>query len=80
MKNSIEETQSFFCKRNMNYASEEYVLPFVNNVLLMPSPLIKINTNCVDEANDLQKLLQLTPAESKFKTYNQKILHIAIFH
>jgi len=66
MKNSIVETQSFFCKKNMDYTSGEYVLPFVNSVLLMPSPLIKINTNCVDETNDLQKLLQLTPGESKF--------------
>ncbi|EFN66496.1 hypothetical protein EAG_10990 [Camponotus floridanus] len=64
MKNSIVETQSFFCKRNMDYTTGEYVLPFVNSVLLMPSPLIKINTNCVDETNDLQKLLQLTPGET----------------
>lgn len=66
MKNSIEETQNIFCKKDMEYASGKYMLPFVNSVLLMPSPLIKINTNCVDETNDLQKLLQLTPSESKF--------------
>lgn len=70
MKNSIEETQNISRKKDMEYASGEYMLPFVNSVLLMPSPLIKINTNCVDETNDLQKLLQLTPSESKFTTYN----------
>lgn len=68
MKNSIEETQSTSCEKNMDYMSRENVLPFVNSVLLMPSPLIKINTNCADETNDLQRLLQLTPGESKLTT------------
>lgn len=68
MKNSIEETQSISCEKNMDYMSRENVLPFVNSVLLMPSPLIKINTNCADETNDLQRLLQLTPGESKLTT------------
>lgn len=54
----------FFCKKNIDHMSGENVLPFVNSVLLMPSPLIKINTNCADEMNDLQKVLQLTPGET----------------
>ncbi|KAL6430186.1 hypothetical protein ACFW04_007736 [Cataglyphis niger] len=68
MKNSIQETRNIFCKENMDYMSEENVLPFVNSVLLMPSPLIKINTNCADETNDLQRLLQLTPSEIAHKS------------
>ncbi|XP_072751102.1 uncharacterized protein [Anoplolepis gracilipes] len=68
MNNSIEETQSVFCKKNIDHMSGENVLPFVNSVLLMPSPLIKINTNCADEMNDLQKVLQLTPGEIAHKS------------
>lgn len=66
MKSSIEETQNAFCEKNMEYISRENVLPFINSVLFMPSPLVKINTNYADETNDLQRLLQLTPGESKF--------------
>ncbi|XP_025267236.1 uncharacterized protein LOC105252987 isoform X2 [Camponotus floridanus] len=80
MKNSIVETQSFFCKRNMDYTTGEYVLPFVNSVLLMPSPLIKINTNCVDETNDLQKLLQLTPGEIAHKSLFSRYVRYKRIH
>ncbi|CAL1674699.1 unnamed protein product [Lasius platythorax] len=68
MKCSIEETQSVLCKKNMEYTSGQNVLPFINNVLLMPSPLIKINTNWTDEMNNLQRLLQLTPGEIAHKS------------
>lgn len=65
MINSMEETQTFLCGKSIERISEENVLPFVKSVLLMPSPLIKINTNCADERNGTQ-LLQFTPGEGKF--------------
>ncbi|XP_070150426.1 uncharacterized protein [Polyergus mexicanus] len=80
MKNSIEETQSIFCKKSTDYMSRENVLPFVNNVLLMPSPLIKINTNCVDETNDLQRLLQLTPGEIAHKSLFSRYMRYKRIH
>jgi len=66
MINSMEESQSVLCTKNIERISEDNVLPFVKSVLLMPSPLIKININCRDQRNDTQ-LLQFTPGESKFK-------------
>ncbi|EZA54921.1 uncharacterized protein LOC105279589 isoform X2 [Ooceraea biroi] len=65
---STEEAQSVLCERNVGRTSEEDVLPLVKNVLLMPSPLIKINTHYVDEKDDLHKLLQFTPAEVAHKS------------
>jgi len=59
-----EKTQNASYERNIRY-TEENMLPLVKSILLMPSPLIKINTHYVDEKNDLHKLLQFTPAESK---------------
>lgn len=64
MISSTEEMQNVLCVKSTERISEDKnVLPFVKNVLLMPSPLIKINTNCADQRNDTQ--LQFTPAESK---------------
>lgn len=63
---STKETQSVLCTKDIMSISEENVLPFVKSVLLVPSPLIKIYTNCADQRNDTE-LLQFTPGESKFK-------------
>lgn len=77
---STEETQSALCERNMGHISrEENVLPFVTNVLLMPSPLIKINTNCIDEKNDLHKLLQFTPREGKVSEISGNISQVFFY-
>lgn len=70
MTSSMEETQNVLCKRNTEYVPMENMLPHVKSVLLMPSPLIKINTHCADEKNDLHKLLQFTPGEGKFNYYS----------
>lgn len=64
MISSTEETQSVPRSKNIERISEENVLPFVKSILLMPSPLIKINTNCANEKNDTQ-LLQFTPGKNK---------------
>jgi len=65
MINSTKETQNVLCDKNVRQMSKENVLPFVKDVLLMPSPAIKINTNYADDGrNDLVRLLQTTP-ESK---------------
>lgn len=66
MINSTEETQNVLCAKNIERISNENVLPFVKSVLLMPSPLIRINTKCANERNDTQ-LLQFTPGEGKFE-------------
>ncbi|XP_071560572.1 uncharacterized protein [Temnothorax nylanderi] len=67
MIDSTEETQSVLCAKSIERIPEENVLPFVKSVLLMPSPIIKINTNCANERNDTQ-LLQFTPGEITHKS------------
>lgn len=63
---TMKETQSVSCERNnAEHLSGTNVLPLVKSVLLMPSPLIKIDTNCADEKNDLHELLQFTPGEGR---------------
>ncbi|XP_032686269.1 uncharacterized protein LOC116851192 [Odontomachus brunneus] len=66
--NYTEETENIVCKRNTTHITEQIALPLMKSVLLMPSPLIKINTNCADEKNDLHKLLQFTPGEIPHKS------------
>jgi len=62
MTSSTEEMQNDLCVKNTERVSEDKnVLPFVKNILLMSSPLIKINTNCANQRNELQ----FTPTESK---------------
>ncbi|EGI65185.1 hypothetical protein G5I_06363 [Acromyrmex echinatior] len=57
---STEEMQNDLCVKSIERISEDKnVLPFVKNVLLMSSPLIKINTNCANQRNELQ----FTPTE-----------------
>ncbi|XP_011635696.1 uncharacterized protein LOC105426252 [Pogonomyrmex barbatus] len=65
--NSTEETKSVLSAKNMKRISEENALPFIKSVLLMPSPLIKININCTDEKSDTQ-LLHFTPGEAAHKS------------
>ncbi|KAL0100813.1 hypothetical protein PUN28_019297 [Cardiocondyla obscurior] len=62
-----KKTQNILCEKNKELVSNENVVPFLNSVLLMPSPLIKIKTNCTDEKNDTQ-LLQFTPGEITHKS------------
>lgn len=61
--NYMVETENALCGENITHAhvTGEIAMPFMKSVLLMPSPLIKINTNYADEKNDLHKLLQCTP-------------------
>jgi hypothetical protein len=66
MINSTKEIQNVLCDKNIRQMSKEDVLPFVKDVLFMPSPAIKINTNYADARNDSLKLIQITP-ESKYK-------------
>lgn len=75
MISSTEETQSVSCMKSIERISEN-VLPFAKSVL-MPSPLIKINTNFGNQRNDTQ-LLQFTPGEithkalfSRYMRHNQ---------
>lgn len=68
--NYTEETENILCG-NTTHIIEGTILPLVKNVL-MPSPVIKFNTNYAAEKNDLHKLLQFTPGESKF-CYHKKL-------
>lgn len=53
----------------------------MNNVLIMSSPLIKINTNCNDEENNFQRRLQLTPVEGKIDIkIDLKLLYIYVIY
>ncbi|XP_071629792.1 uncharacterized protein [Temnothorax longispinosus] len=75
MISSTEETQSVLCAKSIERIPEENMLPFVKSVLLMPSPIIKINTNCANERNDTQ-LLQFTPGEITHKSlFSRYIRH-----
>lgn len=65
----MEETENILCGKNTTHITGEIALPLMKSVLLMPSPLIKINTNCADEKSDLHKLLQFTPGEGKSYYY-----------
>lgn len=56
------ETQDILYKKKI-HVHNDTILPMMHNVLIMSSPLIKINTNCNDEENNFQKRLQLTPVE-----------------
>ncbi|KYN02170.1 hypothetical protein ALC62_06953 [Cyphomyrmex costatus] len=66
MISSTEEMPNVLCVKSIERISEENILPFVKNVLLMPSPLIKINTNCTNQKSDTQ--LQFTPGEIAHKS------------
>ena len=69
----ISETQDILCQKNITQIHDDDVLPIMNNIVVMSSPLIKIDTNCSDEGNNLQKRLQLTPVEGKTKGINKII-------
>ncbi|XP_011867013.1 PREDICTED: uncharacterized protein LOC105561552 [Vollenhovia emeryi] len=66
LESSMEETQSVSCMRGVERVSGKIKLPFEANLLLMPSPPIKINT-CPNERNDIQ-LVQFTPGENPHKS------------
>ncbi|XP_025157486.1 uncharacterized protein LOC105182540 isoform X2 [Harpegnathos saltator] len=66
--NYTEETENILCEKNTTHIIGETLLPLAKSVLLMPSPLIKININYADEKNDLHKLLQFTPGEITHKS------------
>ncbi|XP_011054848.1 PREDICTED: uncharacterized protein LOC105146357 [Acromyrmex echinatior] len=70
---STEEMQNDLCVKSIERISEDKnVLPFVKNVLLMSSPLIKINTNCANQRNELQ----FTPTEIAHKSlFSRYIRH-----
>ncbi|KAF3421279.1 hypothetical protein E2986_10314 [Frieseomelitta varia] len=63
----ISETQDIVCQK-ITQIHDDDVLPMMNNIVIMSSPLIKIDTNCSDEGNNLQKRLQLTPVEAPHKS------------
>ncbi|KOC68338.1 hypothetical protein WH47_03496 [Habropoda laboriosa] len=66
--NEISKTQDVLYKKNVIQVYDDTALPIMNNMLIILSPLIKIDTNCSDEENDLQKRLQLTPVEAAYKS------------
>ena len=68
----ISETQDILCQK-ITQIHDDDVLPMMNNIVIMSSPLIKIDTNCSDEGNNLQKRLQLTPVEGNTKAINKII-------
>ncbi|KYN21278.1 hypothetical protein ALC57_06377 [Trachymyrmex cornetzi] len=70
---STEDVQNDLCVKSTERISEDKnVLPFVKNVLLMSSPLIKINTNCANQRNELQ----FTPTEIAHKSlFSRYIRH-----
>ncbi|KYN37492.1 hypothetical protein ALC56_08149 [Trachymyrmex septentrionalis] len=73
MTSSTEEMQNDLCVKSTERISEDKnVLPFVKNILLMSSPLIKINTNCANQRNELQ----FTPTEIAHKSlFSRYIRH-----
>ncbi|CAK9829950.1 Augmin complex subunit dgt6 [Anthophora retusa] len=64
----ISKTYDILEQKNAIQVHDDTVLPVINNTLIMLSPLIKIDTNCSDIENDLQKRLQLTPVEAPYKS------------
>ncbi|XP_003703793.1 uncharacterized protein LOC100881427 isoform X2 [Megachile rotundata] len=65
----LSESQDILCQKNVqNVVYDDTVSPIMNNVVLMLSPRIKIDTNYNNEESDLQKLLQLTPVEDAHKS------------
>ncbi|CAK9800116.1 Augmin complex subunit dgt6 [Anthophora plagiata] len=64
----ISKTHDILEQKNVIQVHDDTVLPVMNNTLIMLSPLIKIDTNCNDVENDLQKRLQLTPVEASYKS------------
>lgn len=54
------------CQRKMNQTYQENISP-MKNISLIPSPNIRINTNCCIEGNDVPKRLELTPVEGAHK-------------
>lgn len=61
--------------KKLNQTYQENISP-MKNVILLPSPVIKINTNCYNEGSDVLKRLELTPVEgvhkSLFSRYKQQ--------
>lgn len=74
------ETQDILYQKKI-YDHNDTILPMMNNVLIMSSPLIKINTNCNDEENNFQRRLQLTPVEGKINIkIDLKLLYIYVIY
>ena len=60
------EVQSL-CQKNIAQIYDDE-LPVINDVVLISSPLIKIDINSTDDESDLLKRLQLTPVEATYKS------------
>ena len=60
------EVQSL-CQKNLAQIYDD-VLPVINDVVLISSPLIKIDIDSNDDESDLLKRLQLTPVEATYKS------------
>ncbi|XP_061943466.1 uncharacterized protein LOC108004288 isoform X3 [Apis cerana] len=73
------ETQDILYQKKI-YDHNDTILPMMHNVLIMSSPLIKINTNCNDEENNFQKRLQLTPVEAPHKSLFSRYEHLKQSH
>ncbi|XP_031839242.1 uncharacterized protein LOC116429895 [Nomia melanderi] len=74
------ETGQHLChilhQNNIAQIYNEMEVPTTNNVLLMSSPLIKIDTNCTDIEIDQLKHLQLTPVEGVHKSLFSRYEHL----
>ncbi|KAK2585422.1 hypothetical protein KPH14_010090 [Odynerus spinipes] len=55
------------CDFNVNQTYQENISS-MKNVIFFSSPIIKINTNCGNEGNDILKRLDLTPVEGVHKS------------
>ncbi|XP_054010762.1 uncharacterized protein LOC128893658 isoform X1 [Hylaeus anthracinus] len=64
----LSETENILHQTNVVKIHDDTVSPIINNVLLMASPVIRIDTDSNNEESDLQKLVQFTPVEAVRKS------------
>ncbi|KAG7201591.1 hypothetical protein KM043_004335 [Ampulex compressa] len=67
----LTEAQNNLCQKNWMQLYNDnmlYVMDTICNVVYVPSPLIKIDTNYNNDKSDFQKRLELTPVESSHKS------------
>ncbi|XP_076632120.1 LOW QUALITY PROTEIN: uncharacterized protein LOC143347097 [Colletes latitarsis] len=64
----LSEKKDILREKNAVKTYNDTVLPAGASMLLMSSPVIKINTDCSDEESDLLKRLQFTPVEGMHKS------------
>ncbi|XP_076245191.1 uncharacterized protein LOC143185812 [Calliopsis andreniformis] len=65
---TLIETQNMLCQKNITQIYDNTMLPVMNDVLLMSSPLMRIDTDYSNVESDLKKRLELTPVEAAHKS------------